>query len=288
MKSIQDFLVRVEHDRRAADRAEELALDLVTIGVEESAGDRRRFAGQDVAEEREHGPDARMPTQNVTGEIVAKLKLATVEITLDQGFARVAGFVPERERLMDACQPGGGFGLVVGRRNDGCGARSLRRWIAVVGSGGQPKALKDVGAAVAEVVAAVREHDEAVTVDPRQADGEASIARAMSRPRREHLCASNFAAEDAGKLAKGECAVGQCRPPLVWRPLPACRDYGETATLGAPVRHAYHRIGTFGDKRAVPIYSAAIPWLAFLVAQMARIWADLCRLRRPPLAAIAL
>src|SRR4029077_7040255 len=98
----------VEHDRRAERWAEKLALEFFPFAVEESAADRLRFTGQDVAKQGEHRADARMPAQHVAREVVVKRERLSIEIALDEGSARIDAFAPERERLPRACGFGGG------------------------------------------------------------------------------------------------------------------------------------------------------------------------------------
>jgi hypothetical protein len=86
----------VEHDRRAADRPEEFAPDLAALAVDESAADRLRFAGQDVAKQGEHRADARVPAQHVAREVFAERERAAIEMPLGEGSARIDAIAPER------------------------------------------------------------------------------------------------------------------------------------------------------------------------------------------------
>jgi hypothetical protein len=91
--------------------------------VEEGSADGARFVRADVAEERQHRPDARMPAQHFAGDILAELKAAAGEIALDQRTARIGAGVP---KVQGAGPP------VVGRPLAGfCGP--ARGWFVLAG-----------------------------------------------------------------------------------------------------------------------------------------------------------
>ncbi len=172
-----------------SDWAEKLAPELFPFAVEESAADRLRLAGQDVAEQGEHRADARMPAQHVARHVLAEFERAIVEIPLDDGSARIDAFAPERERLPRACGFGGG---VLDRR---AMRGSAGRRIAAARSGGQPEPFAHVIAAGAEIVAREGMAHEALGRARRQADAEASVLRAMIGAGAENLLTAGLAAE---------------------------------------------------------------------------------------------
>ena len=76
MQSAGHGVERIDHDRGAADRAEELAFDLSGVGRQERAADRLRLASRDVAEQRDHRADAIVPAQRAAGDIIAEYEAA--------------------------------------------------------------------------------------------------------------------------------------------------------------------------------------------------------------------
>jgi hypothetical protein len=69
--------------------------DLPSLMVEECARNGTRLIGLDVAEERNHRADARMPAQDLAREVVSELKPARIEIHVDESGARIDGGAPQ-------------------------------------------------------------------------------------------------------------------------------------------------------------------------------------------------
>jgi hypothetical protein len=80
MQAAEYVLIRIEFDRGAAGRAEEFAIELAPFRVEKGSADRLRLVGFDVAEERQHCADARMPAQRGTGDVVVQLEATRFQI----------------------------------------------------------------------------------------------------------------------------------------------------------------------------------------------------------------
>src|ERR1700722_2008442 len=161
--------------------------------VEEGSADGARFVGADVAEERQHRANARMPAQHVAGEVGVQIELARGQIALRQRATRISRCAPQGQGAVPAVvtmqfgRPLASFyGPALGWSALALGAEQAGHVVAAVLPGVACKGVyeKSVGRRRAEF------------------DAQAAVARAVARTGAKNFATGDLAAQSAGGSAK--------------------------------------------------------------------------------------
>jgi hypothetical protein len=175
------------------------------------------FVRDDVSEESEHRAAAWIPAQHLAGSVRLELKPAACKVAFGERPARVDAGVPKVQRgacaLYVAVGPGGLRARLRPASSAICGLPAVRV---------EPEPVCDVALANVERIARVAVHKKAERRACRQPYRKAAIAPTMVGPRRQHLAATNHAAQgggDGAKIADHVRAQLMARQELRDRPL---------------------------------------------------------------------